>query len=47
MYEKLIKKAEALEQAALRAESQYLKNVYITKAQQLRAQAEELAVEDA
>jgi len=46
-YITLINKAEALEQAALRAESLYMKNVYTLKAQLLREQAEELAVGEA
>ena len=46
-YETMIDKAEKLEQAAIRAESPTIKACWICKAQMLRAEAEEMTIEEA
>ena len=46
-YETKIDKAEKLEQAAIRAESPTIKACWICKAQMLRAEAEEMTIEEA
>ena len=46
-YEMTIDKAEKLEQAAIRAENQTIKACWICKAQMLRAEAEEMTIEEA
>ena len=46
-YETMIDKAEKLEQAAIRAENPTIKDCWICKAQMLRAEAEEMTIEEA
>ena len=46
-YENLVSKAEKLEQAAIRAENPTVKACWICKAQMLRAEAEEMTIEEA
>ena len=46
-YETKIDKAEKLEQAAIRAENPTIKACWVCKAQMLRAEAEEMTIEEA
>ena len=46
-YETMIDKAEKLEQAAVRAENPTIKACWVCKAQMLRAEAEEMTIEEA